>query len=119
MGILYQQEASYFEGGIVNVYKVLPKYSIANFYNHTCSHVSLILITYTFHVEYAWVTSYEFGILDFHEMRKLTSPGNPGVSNKEVRVWLARRPFFFCWQTNIIGLTWQQMYLVKKPKLRL
>jgi hypothetical protein len=30
-------------------------------------------------------------------MRKLTSPGNPGVSNEEVRVWwLARHPFFFC-----------------------
>ncbi len=52
-------------------------------------------------------------------MRKLTSPGNPGVSNEEVRVWLATDPFFFCWQTNIIGLTWEQMYLVKKPKLRL
>jgi hypothetical protein len=53
-------------------------------------------------------------------MRKLTSPGIPGVSNVEVKVWLARHPFFFCWQTNIIGLTWQQqMYLVKKPKLRL
>ncbi len=33
-------------------------------------------------------------------------------------MWLARHPFFFCWQTNIIGLTWQQMYLAKKPKLR-
>jgi hypothetical protein len=27
-GILYQQEAPYFGGGIVNVYKVLPKYSL-------------------------------------------------------------------------------------------